>query len=281
MKQQSTYILRISLEGLFLMLMALLFFTSCSQEIDWNLDYQEEELLVVEGKITNEKRAHEVRLTRPLYEMNGTPEPVSDAVVEIYDGTELYLLNEDTERPGIYVTDSLFAALPNRYYQLRIASGTKRITAVTVMVEVTPFQDMNAYQVQSDPPLLEAYIMDSEKPAIVRLELDWSRVEGYKLLPDSSNHAVIYHYTINGVDVNKLFKPPQEHVRFPPGTIVYREKESVNGWYGEFLRGILSETDWRGGMFDVLPGNARTNMEGEAIGFFTAAEVIRDTVTVK
>ena len=31
-------------------------------------------------------------------------------------------------------------------------------------------------------------------------------------------------------------------------------------------------------MFDVLPGNARTNMQGEAIGFFTASEMIRDTI---
>jgi hypothetical protein len=92
---------------------------------------------------------------------------------------------------------------------------------------------------------------------------------------------VVYHYTLNGVDVNKLFKPAQEQVRFPPGTRVFREKESVNGWYGEFLRGVLSETDWRGGMFDVLPGNARTNMQGEAIGFFTAAEVIRDTIVIR
>jgi hypothetical protein len=75
-----------------------------------------------------------------------------------------------------------------------------------------------------------------------------------------------------------MFKPPQEQIRFPPGTIIFREKESVNGWYGEFLRGLLSETDWRGGMFDVLPGNARTNMQGEAIGFFTAADVLRDTI---
>jgi len=92
---------------------------------------------------------------------------------------------------------------------------------------------------------------------------------------------VIYHYTLNGVDVNKMFKPPQEHVRFPPGTIVFRQKESVNPWYAEFLRGVLSETDWRGGMFDVLPGNARTNMEGEAIGYFTAADILRDTIHIK
>jgi hypothetical protein len=64
------------------------------------------------------------------------------------------------------------------------------------------------------------------------------------------------------------------------GTIVFREKESVNPLYAEFLRGMLSETNWRGGMFDVLPGNARTTMEGDDIGFFTAAHLLRDTIEV-
>ena len=253
----------------------------CDKHVDWDLKYQEEDLLVVEGKISSEAIPHEVKLTRLLYEMNGSPEPVSGAVVEIFDGRVTYTLSEDSERPGIYRTDSLFAAELNHYYQLRIRHESKRITAVTFMREVSPFQYMNVFPVQADPPLLEAYIIDSNEPSIVRLELDWSNVPGYELLPDSATHAVIYHYTLNGVDVNKMFKPSQEHVRFPPGTIVFREKESVNPWYGEFLRGILSETDWRGGMFDVLPGNARTNMEGEAIGFFTAADVLRDTIKIE
>jgi len=255
-----------------------LMFFSCNKEVDWDLLYQEQDLLVVEGKITNEVKQHEVKLTRPLYEMNATPEAVRGAQVEIFDGAVLHTLSEDPERAGIYITDSLFSAVPQQYYQLRIRHGEKRISAVTFMREVSPFQDMVAYPVPSDPPLLEAYISDSEEPSIVRIELDWSSVAGYGELPDSSTHAVIYHYTLNGVDVNKMFKPPQEHVRFPPGTIAFREKESVNPWYAEFLRGVLSETDWRGGMFDVLPGNARTNMEGEAIGYFTAAEVLRDTI---
>ena len=254
---------------------------SCEDPVIWDLEYEEQDLVVAEGKITNETKEHEVRLTRPLYEMNGTPEPVTGAQVEINDGAEIHHLVEDPEQPGIYRTDSLFAAVPDQYYQLRIGYGSKRITAVTSMVEVTPFQHMNVYTVQSDPVLYEGNISDSDQPAIVRLELDWSHVEGYEDLPDSETHAVIYHFTLNGVDVNEIFKPQQEHVRFPPGTIVYREKESVNAWYGEFLRGVLSETDWRGGMFDVLPGNARTNMVGDAIGFFTASDVIRDTIKIE
>jgi len=261
-----------------LLLTVALLLVSCTEEVQWDLQYQEDNLIVVEGKITSEYKQHEVRLTRPLYEMNGTPEPVSGAEVEIFDGGALYSLTEDPAYPGIYRSDSLFAAVPNQYYQLRIRHEDRRITAVTNMREVTPFQKMNVYPVQSAPPLLEAYITDSDEPAIVRLELDWSHVHGYDTLPDTENHAEIYHYTLNGVDVNKTFKPAQEHVRFPPGTVVFREKESVTAWYGEFLRGVLSETDWRGGMFDVLPGNARTNMVGDAIGFFTAADVIRDTI---
>jgi hypothetical protein len=149
------------------------------------------------------------------------------------------------------------------------------------MKAVSPFQFMRPYRVQDDPPLYEIHIADSDGPAIVRLELDWSHVPGYESLPDEETHALIYHYTLGTIDVNRLFPPDREHVRFPPGTIVYREKESVNGLYEEFLRGMLSETDWRGGVFDVLPGNARTNLSEGAIGYFTASEVIRDTVVIE
>jgi hypothetical protein len=253
---------------------------SCTEEIEWNLRYQEEDLIVVEGKITNEIRSHEVSLTRPVYEMNGIPEPVTGATVEINDGREVRPLREDPARPGVYLTEPGFAAVVNRGYQLRIGYGQRRITGVAFVKPVTPFQRMNPYRVQADPPLYEVYIADSDEPAIVRMELDWSHLPGYDTLPSSGNHAVIYHYTLGSVDVNRFFLPDREHVRFPPGTIVFREKESIAPGYEEYLRGILSETDWRGGIFDVLPGNARTNLSEGAIGYFTATTVIRDTVVI-
>jgi hypothetical protein len=271
MKKQVIY-------GLFFLFLQLML--SCDERVEWKLHYQEEDLLVVEGKITSEFRKQEVHLTKPVYEMNGKPEPVSGAQLDIFDGRNLYTLSEDPDIPGTYLTDSMFAAMPNQFYQLRILHGDKRIRAVTFMSEVEPFQYMTVYPVQSAPPLLQAYIAKSEEPSIVRLELDWSHVPGYEDLPDSATHALIYFYSLNSVDVNEIFKPAQEHVKFPPGTIIFREKESVNPWYAEFLRGMLSETNWRGGMFDVLPGNARTNMEGDAIGFFTAADILRDTIRI-
>jgi len=254
---------------------------ACTDEADWDLKYQEEDLIVVEGKITDEAGPHEVILTQPLYEMNGTPLPVSGAFLELYDGRELHPLREDNSRPGTYLTSSEFTGEVDRGYQLRIRYHNKLITAITYMREVTPFQNMRPYLVQTDPPLYEVYITESDESAIVRLELDWSHLPGYDTLPPEENHALIYHYTLETIDVNRMFPPDREHVRFPPGTIVFREKESVNGHYEEFLRGMVSETDFRGGVFDVLPGNARTNLSEGAIGYFTAAQVIHDTVVIE
>jgi len=265
---------RLALMGLVLLA------ASCTEDLDWNLKYQEENLIVVEGKISNEAGRHEVRLTRPLYERNGTPEAVSGAELAINDGRTIHLLTEDRTRPGVYLTASDFAGEVDKGYQLRIRMDGRLITGVTYMRAVTPFQFMRPYPVQTDPLLYEVHIADSDRPAIVRMELDWSHVPGYDTLPPEETHALIYHYTVGTIDVNRLFPPDREHVRFPPGTIVFREKESVNGFYEEFLRGMLSETDWRGGVFDVLPGNARTNLSEGAIGYFTASEIIRDTVVI-
>ena len=254
---------------------------ACTDEIGWDLKYQEMDLIVVEGKITDEAKAHEVVLTKALYEMNGDPEAVSGLVVEITDGRSIHPLHEDRSRPGTYLTSPDFAGEAGRGYQLRIHQGDKLITAISYLREVTPIQNMRPYQVQNNPPLYEVYITDSDEPAIVRLELDWSHVPGYDTLSHAENHALIYHYTLGTIDVNRMFPPDREAVRFPPGTIVFREKESVNGQYEEFLRGMISETDFRGGVFDVLPGNARTNLTEGAIGYFTATQVIRDTLVIE
>ena len=253
---------------------------ACTDEIGWDLKYQEMDLIVVEGKITDEAKAHEVVLTKPLYEMNGDPEAVSGAVVEIADGRNIYFLHEDRSRPGTYLTSPDFAGVVSSGYQLRIHQGDKLITAISYLREVTPIQNMRPYLVQTNPPLYEVHITDSDEPAIVRLELDWSHVPGYDSLSHEETHALIYHYTLGTIDVNRMFPPDREAVRFPPGTIIFREKESVNGQYEEFLRGMVSETDFRGGVFDVLPGNARTNLTEGAIGYFTATQVIRDTLVI-
>jgi len=280
-EQRDHRLIRIG-KACFLLLSGWTLFPSCDEAIEWELDYQEMNAPVIEARITSELTAHEIRISKPYYEMNGVAEGISGARVMIYDGTHEFPFSELADRPGYYRSDTVFAAKLNQYYLLGIELRNKQISALTQMREVMPFrdQDMRIYKVQDDPLLYGLTIRDSDRPSIVRIELDWSGVSGYENEPDSATHAIIYHYTINGIDVNKMFKPAQERVYFPPGTLVYREKESVNQVYGAYLRGILSETDWRGGMFDVLPGNATSNLRGGALGFFTAADILRDSMEI-
>ena len=280
MKLKISYIKPPTLTRMILFLLLPGMCISCSEKINWELEYQQTDVIVVEGKITSEAKAHEVILSWPVYEINTLPEPVTGAKVEINDAREIHTLTEDRSRPGVYLTDRGFAGEVEKGYQLRIRHGERGINAVAFMRKVEPFPNMRLRKVQNNPPLYEAYISDQNGPSVIRMELDWSHVRGYDTLSAEKNHALIYHYTLGSVDVNRIFPPEREHVYFPPGTIIYREKESVSRSYEEFLRGMLSETDFRGGVFDVLPGNARTNLSEGAIGFFTAADVIRDTVII-
>jgi hypothetical protein len=270
----------LNMTGWLLFLGSIFLGRSCTEQVDWDLDYQGEDMIVVEARITNEPQSTRVRITRPVYEMNGTPAPVSGASVQINDGRNLHTLREHTGQPGTYMAEPGFAGEVGRGYQLRIGLGDRRISAVAYMAPVEGFPYMRLVKVQDQPVLYEAYISDQNGPSVIRLELDWSHVPGYETLPADENHALIYHYTLESVDVNRIFAPEKEHVQFPPGTVVYREKESVSRAYGEYLRGMLSETDWRGGVFDVLPGNPSNNFNGEAYGYFTAAAIIRDTIVI-
>lgn len=255
--------------------------SACTEPLEWDLKYQGEDMIAVEARLTNIPGDHFVKLSRPVYEMNGVAQPVSGAVVEFNDGRNIHALREHPGEPGTYLTAPDFAGQAGRGYQLRIDLGDQRIRAVSYMREVQDFPPMGLVRVQEEPALYEVYVSDQGGPSVIRMELDWSHVPGYESRPAGETHALIYHYTLESVDVNRIFAPDREHVQFPPGTMVYREKESVSRAYGEYLRGMLSETDWRGGVFDVLPGNPAGNFGGEAYGFFTAAAVIRDTVVIQ
>jgi hypothetical protein len=93
--------------------------------------------------------------------------------------------------------------------------------------------------------------------------------------------AVLIQYDLKNIDVNKEFKPDQEQIYFPTGTIILRKKYSVSDAYKEYLRGMLSETAWRGGAFDAVPANPATNLSDGATGFFAISSVIADTIIVK
>ncbi len=257
-----------------------LILSACQEKVDWELEMENELRLVVDAKLTDEKRVHEVKLSLPVFEINGTPRPVSGAEVAFYDGDEYTYLMEDTVRPGVYLTESDVQGVVNRTYALYIRVNDYEFWGLDRMEGVTPIQTPGHYKVSESPELYELFFRDSDSPSLMKLELDWSNVTGYEDLPDEDNHAIVfgYYFGAQSVDANELFASNHDHVRFPPGTIVIVTKESLSHGYQEYLRGMLSETTWNGGLFDVKPGDPFTNLSAGAIGYFAATSVLRDTV---
>ena len=90
----------------------------------------------------------------------------------------------------------------------------------------------------------------------------------------------IVYYDLKTIDVNEIYKPGKEDFNFPLNTIVIRTKYSVSPSYKAFLRAVLSETEWRGGVFDVQRADVPTNLSQGAIGFFAVSTVVSDTTVI-
>lgn len=255
----------------------ILIYGSCEEKIPWNLDTKESSLLVVEGMITNENMQQQVRLTRPVNNLNSPAEPVSGATVMILETDTSMILKENPAGSGIYLTDSMRGVI-GKIYTLIIAFGEMEYTAQTSMIPVTPLDTLAYSRVDGTERDYQLRFFDTDEPSMTEYYLDWSKVPGYA---DSDVcRAKIIYYSLNTVDVGEIFKPEREMVVFPEGTVVYRRKYSLNKAHAAFIRTLLSETEWRGGLFDVQPGNVQTNLSEGAVGYFAASTVVSDTTII-
>lgn len=249
---------------------------SCGEEeIPWNLETDPTKLLVVEGMLTNERKVHEIRISHPMTDPNTDPEMVSGALVSIFVGGNSTRLRE--REPGIYVTGPNARAVYGKVYTLFIYYQGIEYYATSSMVPVTPLYDFSYGKLDGHDYLYTLNLQKTNDPSMVEILLDWSHLPAFSGLPEEETHARIVYYSVNSIDVNEIFKPAKEKVVFPVGTIAIRKKYSLSPAQEHFVRTLMAETEWRGGSFDVQPGNTWTNLSEGAIGYFAASTVVSDT----
>ncbi|NOX47343.1 MAG: DUF4249 domain-containing protein [Chlorobi bacterium] len=262
--------------------------TSCEEVIDWGYNENPPLVLVVDGRITDQQMAHEIRLTKPVSELNHIPEPVSGAEVSILfkqgNDTVSAQLTESVDKPGSYYTDNGFQGISFKYYALEIKYEGYEFLAIDRMRESTPFEPNNIYQ-QADNGLYKVDFnfggFANSDAAIWYYNLDWSHLPDSVFAPNGTKKARLAFYSLPSIDVNGLFLSGYETVYFPAGTQIVLEKYSISEQYAEFLRTMLAETDWRGGVFDTYRANTYTNLSEGATGFFGACGYLSDTVVVQ
>jgi hypothetical protein len=86
---------------------------------------------------------------------------------------------------------------------------------------------------------------------------------------------------LNNIDIPEEFGPDKQEIWFPKGTILTRKKYSLSNEHQDFIRSLVIETQWRGGLFDIEQGNVPSNFKNGVRGWFGVCMVITDTMVVK
>jgi hypothetical protein len=251
--------------------------TGCEHKYTWEFQSEDSNRLIVDGILTNELKPQCVRLSLSDSFMNMAYRPFSGAEITVTDGTDLFEFTESASEPGSYYSTP-FQAVANKTYKITIVTDST-YEATAHMVPVTPLEVFK--YTKSDKNDLYRFVYNGQgNPSMVEVYYDWSAIPSY-CQGYGNCRAMETFYTLNNFDENKAFAPNKEIIWFPKGTIIIRKKYSLSKEHQDFLRSLLMETQWSGGIFDVQHGNVITNLSNGALGFFGVCMVVSDTTTFK
>lgn len=251
---------------------------SCEEPLNWPANESVIPRLVVEGFVTNNPDLNYVRLSLPVTSPDQLPLAISGANVAVLHSGGSVLLTESPGEPGHYTPESPVNGVVGEGYRLYVSIGEYEFLSDPAwMLPVYQMKDLRYYEVESFPGYYIINPLDSDEPSFIEYHVKYENPE----LANDTIHKLFYSYTLRTVDVNQFFKPDSERLVFPEGAMVIRTKYSLAPDHEKFIRSLLSETDWKGGWFDVSPGNLHTNMSEGAVGYFGACSVLRDTIFLK
>ncbi len=250
---------------------------SCEKEYAWDIQSDHMEIIVVDGIITNEHITHCIRLSFTNPDLNMNSRAASGATILVTADTNSYKFIESAYEPGCYYASS-FQAVIDRQYHLTIEYDSQTYEAVGEAVPVTPLKNP-VFAGNADNDLLRYVFTESGQASMLEVYYDWSQIPAYC---DEYGYCQAQEtfYNLDNVDVNNIYAPPKQIIWFPTGTSIIRKKYSLSEDHQAFIRSLLMETEWQGGLFDVQHGNVPTNLSSGAIGYFAVCMVVSDTLYV-
>ncbi|MCK4569181.1 MAG: DUF4249 family protein [Bacteroidales bacterium] len=262
---------------------ALFLLAACAKESDWNTPDDSASIIIVDGIITNEPRVQHIYLHFNKSGLNDNAVALSGANVIISNEESTYQLTEDPQEAGTYVTDSIVVAQADKNYSLLVFYQSRVYSAQAYMVPGKSFPELT-YKKNDDNDLYHidyvASSFEADDPAMWEILIDWSSVPGYENInPDDARKRLLL-YTLPTLDVSQVFAPLVEQVSFPAGTRIDQRRYSLTPEHAYFVRSLLLETSWQGGVFPSDPANVSTNLSEGALGFFGVCAVNSLSLTV-
>lgn len=261
----------------------LLLLSACVKETDYELPAYTGSYIVVDGILTDEARAQYIYIHYNKSGLNDEAIPISGAEVIISNEEATYQLTEDAEEAGKYITDSIVVAQLDRNYSLLILHEGKIYSAQAYMLSGKTFPELS-YKKNEDNDLYRidyvASAFEADDPAMWEVVIDWSSVPGYEHEDPEACFKRLLFYTLPTLDVSQVFAPLVEQISFPAGTRIDEHRYSLTPEHAAFVRSLLLETSWQGGVFPSDPANVSTNLSEGALGFFGVCAVNSLSLTV-
>lgn len=287
------------MKNLLYLLFLLSVFSACTEDINFDLKDESNNRLVVDGSITTEAKAHQVKLSRTTeYYYNKKAPTVSGATVVISSGNDIFPLSE--KESGVYETASNVAGQIGKTYTLDIVVDGQKYQAKSKINRVATI-DSITYQYQESngrgggpgsgggmrgKPVYKLFFFGLEPVSAVDSLHDYYKWEYYidgKLESDTLREQTfvddnevdgnyIHDWDVYTIDASKIVKNE---------SVITLKMYSIPKEYFEFYLSTMLETSWKGGIFDGPPANVPSNISNGALGIFYAASVTEKTKLVK
>ncbi len=278
---------RVCLHAIFYLLLTVLLsinFTSCEIENEWEPFPSAAQTVVVDGILTDSNMRQTIHLCRPISQLNEKAEAISGAQVQVSNAEKVYNFTESPAGSGVYISDTAFAGDTQYEYSFLATVEGKAYTAKAQMKPSVDFEKAKYNYVAGKKLFRINWIAnpyEETNPAMYEILLDWSAVEGYQNLSYEKTHARVYYYSLQTIDVSELLAPTIESIFFPAGTIIVEKKYSLTTEHAAFIRGLLLETNWQGGLFNTTSSQVPSNISNGGLGYFAACSVLQKTWIVK
>jgi hypothetical protein len=281
-------------------LMLTIIFSSCTEEINVDVDSGETRLSV-EASVTSDLKKHYVILkeTSDVF-FNQEAIPVRSALITVTDGNTRF--NYQETKPGYYESEDAFAGKPGNTYSLSISNidinkdGTMEEYLASSTMKPSYVVDSIKMHFDPDYESNRGNDDDDEGPFwLVSLYMkDDIKTEDFYGFACRINNVLVHDTitevlvqkdtyfngeTTKGTDVGEFNQLKPDEI-LQDQDVITLETYAITKEYYDFVN-QLQEMDEGQNMFSGPPGNIESNISGGAIGFFAVYSITRTSVIHK
>jgi hypothetical protein len=247
----------------------------CEETVQLDLD-QVPEQLVIEGQVTDVPGRQFVRVTRTAgFYDTGKTGRVANAQVVVSDdnGVEVPFVHNprgSADSVGYYLPAVGYTGTIGRTYTMSVALDGQTFLASDKLVRVTTIDSMlyrpNVFRERAEPSngkIWELLIYAKEP----------QDTEDNYLIKYYRNDSLVYNnetdvYVLNDYGVGENIDGVPSSVYYAPGDKARVEMYSLSRDGYLFFSDLVTILNSDGGMFSPPPANPRSNISGQALGFF-------------